>query len=141
MLPEALNHPDYRGVGVGGKLLKWLEERAIENLKKIADGRELVLRIMFFDRGQDAINLFEELGYHFQYAEDELEYDLSRKLPYIPLPKGLTFHTWSPEYASDFYSAYLHSFGTRTKTPITPIWNGCGWNALFSEERMGRSGR
>jgi mycothiol synthase len=109
-------HPNYRGRGIGDSLLSWLEEQAQANLNTIAKGRKLVLRIMFYDRKKDATSLYENHSFWFQYAEDELEYDLKNKLPDYLLPAGMRFQTWSPENAFNFYQAYLKSFSSRTKT-------------------------
>jgi ribosomal protein S18 acetylase RimI-like enzyme len=86
---------------------------------------------MFYDRGEDAIALYEQHGYRFQFAEEELEFDLQNKLPDYPLPPGITVHTWSPENANKFYNAYRDSFSTRT----TSLMEEDAWAHHFANPR------
>lgn len=108
-------HPDYRGKGIGERLLTWMERQAKNQLNTIARRRKLVLRILFYDRNEDAISLFVKLGYRFQYTEEELEFNLQKIPPDFQLPDKMKINHWKSENANDFYRAYQVSFATRTK--------------------------
>ncbi len=121
-------HPQLRGQGIGGVLLKWLEGRARENMAPIAGGRRQVLRILFYDRARDAIQLYEQHGYAFQYSEQEMRRDLRQPLPDYPLPAGMSVQTWTADNASDFYSVYEDAFRTRTSS----TWSESAWQHHFA---------
>lgn len=106
-------HPAWRGKGLGSRLLRALETLGVEQLTRKADGRRRVLRILFYDRGEDAVALFRSAGYHFQFAETELRRDLSKALPEDGLPEGMVIHAWTPENAVQFYQTYRDAFASR----------------------------
>ena len=64
-------HPDHRGRGLGAFVLQWMEVRALEMLSVQKEDRPSVLRLDFYDRGADAVALFEQFGFRFFLAEDE----------------------------------------------------------------------
>ena len=112
-------HPDFRGRGIGSALLGWMEARADAHL--LAKDNELpkVLRIMFWDRADDATALFEQHGFEFHYIEEEMRVDLQQPRPDLPLPSGLSVELWSPGNAPDFYTIYRGAYGTRTDNPLS----------------------
>lgn len=112
-------HPGFRGQGVGSALLSWMEVRASRHLRAIDTARPKVLRIMFWDRVDDAIALFEQHGFEFMFKEDELRVDLRDDRPRLPLSPGLTVERWSSQNALEFYTVYRDAFGTRTNAPLS----------------------
>jgi mycothiol synthase len=116
-------HPDFRGQGVGASLLSWLEERARAHMASIAGERPQVLRILFYDRGADAIELFEQSGFEFQFSEEVMGRDLRVPMPEYPLPAGMSFHTWRPDNAGEFFLVYDDAFRTRPGAHLSePAW-------------------
>ena len=126
---EGRIHPGIRGKGVGIRLLAWLEHQAVKRLDEVANGRSRILRILFFDRGPDAIALFEEAGYRFQYAEDEMTFSLKQKLPEQFMLSGLMAEDWSPSNAAGFYEAYSGAFQTRTDQLLSRT----AWTSHFAD--------
>lgn len=108
-------HPGWRQRGLGSQLLERLESRAAARLAAVSAGRREVLRIMFYHRGVDAVGLFEQHGYLFHYAEQEMVYPLIDEPPLSTLPPGVRLEPWSATNAHDFYLAYADAFRTRTK--------------------------
>ena len=128
-LLDGLVHPAYRGCGLGGFLLNWMEARARKIHATMGAGRPLALRIGFCDRGPDAIALFEGHGFRFYLTEHDLYRDLSLPIPANPLPAGMRFLPWSPEWGGLFYRAYLDAFSTR---PLGPGLSEEGWCQVFT---------
>jgi len=112
-------HPDYRGQGVGSALLAWLEAEASAHLLAKDSDLPKVIRIMFWDRADDATTLFEQHGFEFHYIEEEMRVDLQEPRPDLPLPSGLSVVLWSPENAAEFYTVYRGAYGTRTENPLS----------------------
>lgn len=117
-------HPDYRGRGLGSFVVQWMEARAREILATMSDDRPRVLRIDFYDRGDDAIALFEKQGFRFVFAEDEMRRDLSQPIPDMLLPEGMASLSWTPQRAGLFFGVYHHAFRDR---PGFPDWTEETW--------------
>jgi mycothiol synthase len=122
-------HPQYRGRGLGSFILQWMEARACQILSELEEGRPGVLRIDFYDRGDDAVALFEEQGYRMAFAEDEMRRDLRDPVPVVDLPAGMTFADWSPQRAGLFFEAYRDAFRER---PRFPHWSEETWRHNFT---------
>ncbi len=112
-------HPDYRGQGIGSALLAWMEAQASAHLLAKENNLPKILRIMFWDRADDATVLFEQNGFEFHYIEEEMRVDLQEPRPDLPLPSDLSVELWSPENAPDFYTIYRGAYGTRTDNPLS----------------------
>lgn len=110
-------HPAYRSKGVGTVLLKWAEDRAKTHYHELTTPRPLVLRIDFTTGGEDVIELCENNGYQFTFAEDYFEYDLTQPLPTVTLPDGITLLAYTDTLKDRFYRAFFDSFQTRPRFP------------------------
>jgi mycothiol synthase len=88
-----------------------------------------VLRIEFHDRGDDAITLFEQHGFRFAFAEDEMRRELSLPMPAVHLPDGASLVTWSPQRATLFFAVYQDAFRER---PGFPNWSEDTWRLNFT---------
>ncbi len=121
-------HPDFRGQGIGSVLREWMETQASAHLLAKESGLPRVLRIMFWDRADDATTLFEQQGFEFHYVEEEMSVDLNESRPDLPLPPGLSVELWSPENAAEFYTVYRGAYGTRTENPL----NESDWTQFWA---------
>jgi len=121
-------HPMMRQQRLGSAVLSWMEQRAALHLGRKANGRPQVLRIMFYDRKQDAIELFEASSYRYQYSEDELVYDLNGPLPPGVFPDDTHFTNWNEGNALHFYEVYRDAFRTRTDN----LWDEAAWRQHFA---------
>ncbi|MBN2556587.1 MAG: GNAT family N-acetyltransferase [Anaerolineales bacterium] len=104
----------WRGRGIGGALLAWLEARAVEQLAKKAGERKRVLRIPYYDRSEDALALFKSAGYRFQFSEVEMRVQIRDRSRQVILPEGFHAEAWTPVKAHMFYRAHCEAFQTRT---------------------------
>lgn len=123
-------HPGYRGRGLGSFILGWMEARASQMLSAFEESRPRVLRIDFYNRGEDAVALFEQQGFQFVFAEDEMRRDLSQPIPVLELPRGMTLVSWTPERAALFFDVYQDAFRER---PGFPSWTEDVWRHNFAE--------
>ena len=121
-------HPMMRQQRLGSAVLVWMEQRAALHLARIAQGRPQVLRIMFYDRKPDAIEMFEAAGYRFQYSEDELVYDLNQPLPPAVFPQDTRFSVWNEHNSVHFYEVYRDAFSTRP----ADLWDEDAWHQHFA---------
>jgi ribosomal protein S18 acetylase RimI-like enzyme len=129
-------HPDHRATGVADALLPWLEARAHQVFAAVADGRSLTLRLDAYEEAerdttarQALLTLYQQHGYQFAMAEDEMRRDLSLPIPAYPLPAGMNWVTWTPERAGLFFQVYDAAFRTR---PGFPGWNEETWRHNFT---------
>ena len=117
-------HPDYRSRGVGSFLLQWMEVRACEILSAQEQDRPAMLRVDFYDRSADAVELLEKHGFRLASAEDTMRRDLSHPLPAVQLPEGMTLVAWSEQRAAEFFEVYEDAFRER---PRFPGWSEETW--------------
>jgi len=122
-------HPDYRGRGLGSFILQWMETRARQILSTLKEDRPGVLRIDFHDRSDDALALFEQYGFRFAFAEDEMRRDLGQALPVTKVPEGMALVAWSPRRATQFFHVYQDAFRER---PGFPNWSEDRWRLNFT---------
>jgi mycothiol synthase len=123
-------HPDYRARGLGDFILRWMQARARQVFSAIADDRPRVLRIDLYDKGADAIALYEQHGFRFAFAEDEMRRDLRQSIPPNLLPDGMSFVHWTPQNATLFFKVYDDAFRER---PGFPAWSEQTWRRAFTE--------
>ncbi|MSP14787.1 MAG: GNAT family N-acetyltransferase [Chloroflexi bacterium] len=122
-------HPAFRRRGLGGLLIQWMESRAQQVWQTHSAPLPLMLRIDFYDRGADAIALFERMGYHLAMAEDEMRRDLTQPIPAGQLPPGMALQIWTPQRAGQFFQVYQDAFRSR---PGFPGWTQEVWVQAFT---------
>ena len=123
-------HPDYRGRGLGSFLLEWMEARACETLSALEEDRLAMLRVDFYDRSADAVELLEKYGFRLASAEDTMRRDLSHALPALQLLEGMTLVAWSEQRATTFFEVYEDAFRER---PRFPGWSEETWRHNFTD--------
>jgi ribosomal protein S18 acetylase RimI-like enzyme len=64
-----------------------------------------------------------------QFAEDVMRRDLEASLPDILLPFGISFATWAPALAGQFFAVYQAAFRER---PGYPKWSQEEWMAWLA---------
>src|SRR5688572_8947436 len=69
-------------------VIAWLEERSLAHFQTLASDRLAVLRFDFADRDPAR---YEQRGYTFALAEDQMMRDLSQPIPDVLLPEGMEF--------------------------------------------------
>ena len=101
-----------------------METRARRILTAQKEDRPSVLRLDFYDRSDDALDLFERHGFRFAFAEDEMMRDLSLPMPAVQLPDGMSLVTWGSQRASLFFNVYQDAF---REGPGFPHWSEEVW--------------
>ena len=89
-----------------------------------------MLRVDFYDRGADAVELLEKYGFRLALAEDTMRRDLSHALPAVLLPEGMTLVPWSEQWATGFFKVYQDAFRER---PRFPNWSEDTWRHNFTD--------
>ncbi len=127
---DGMVRPDRRGRGLGRFLITWMEARARTVWASVPDERAGVLRLDFKgQRDAGAIALFEQMGYRFAMAEEEMRRDLRRPLPDLPQRTGVRLESWTDANGSLFYQVYVDAFASR---PGFPNWSEATWRAAFT---------
>ena len=107
-------HPDDRHQGLGNHLLAWAENRAVELVKP---GKPIQLVITNESLSEETHRLYSRWGYEQVMAEEMRVYDLSRPIPHLLFPEGITRIAWSPDTVGQFFQAYQNSFQDRPGFP------------------------
>jgi ribosomal protein S18 acetylase RimI-like enzyme len=108
--------PEYRGRGIGDRLMDWSEEQADRMLDAVGPGERL-LQIRTEWLNEAASRLYDAHG--FKLANDDLvmRRELDKQLPNSPLPARITLTAWRPELAGLFFEAYQAAFRDRPGFP------------------------
>ncbi|MEV4540622.1 GNAT family N-acetyltransferase [Micromonospora echinaurantiaca] len=108
-------HPDWRGRGLGTRLLSWASEH-------VGDA-DLVVTTESWSPGAD--RLFIAHGLHETFAESVLRHDLTA-LPAVALPDGLRTEPVTPQVGPDLFATYHASFADRPgfAAPTAEEWLG-----------------
>lgn len=130
-------HPFRRNQQIGNALLAWIEARSCANMRDRlielgTPALPLVCRLLIYHQAPYALKLYENQGFTFQNAEDELHFDLANP-PTLELPADLTVETHSADNALDFHTAYLDAFSTRT----SELWDEKSWRHHFADPTDG----
>ncbi len=127
---EGRVHPRWRGQGIGTALLGWSKKAATQQIAQKAGNRQQVIRIMFYDRADDAVQLYLKLGFRFQYTEHALSFDMTEHAPpQHPFPENCQIEPHHPRLNAAFYDVYKKSFITRTDNLLSYL----AWLDFFIE--------
>jgi GNAT superfamily N-acetyltransferase len=103
-------HPDYRGRGLGTRLVEWTEERAEDD--RIGQ--------TFIDSLDEARRLFTDRGYRLLYSSWILRYREHRDIPDPKPPEGITIRPIQPSEEQAAYQVVEDAFNEwPNRTPST----------------------
>lgn len=121
--------PAYRGQGLEHFVLEWMETSARQGFAAITNDRPQVMRLDGYEHNAVTFALYEQHGFRFVLAEDEMRCDLDQPVPIIAVPVGMTFVGWTPERAGQFFQVYDQAFRDR---PGFPGWTEAVWRHAFT---------
>jgi mycothiol synthase len=84
----------------------------------------------------EVIASLTEKGYTLTFAEEVMHYDISQALPHVVVPFEVSYLSWTPERAHDFFTIYTASFRER---PGFPGWDEAEWVHWTSDDPAFRS--
>jgi len=110
--------PDLRRRGLGAYLMRWGQAQA-QALFAAAAVDERLLRVATESLTEPAHRLYLAHGFALESEDWIMRRDLGQPLPPTghPLPEGMTFATWAPETAGQFFQAYHATFRDRPGFP------------------------
>jgi len=117
-------HPTYRRRGIGTYLLKWSITEAAKLLSISPPNWPHVMLVATESLSTGAVDLFERHGFKQLFAEDVMRRNLDTPLPDAAVPPGISFATWTPALASEFFAVYQAAFRER---PGFPNWSQDEW--------------
>jgi mycothiol synthase len=94
-------HPDYRGRGLGARLLGWAERAAVPLHQERFPGRPLELTGECLSRNAGAVALYAAHGYHQARWFHGMTRDLSAALPGTRVPAGVEIAGFTAERSQD----------------------------------------
>jgi mycothiol synthase len=103
-------HPDYRGYGLGARLLDWAEQAAVPLHLDRHPGRPLELTAGCITRNADAVALYAARGYRQVRWFHGMTRDLSAALPEAPVPEGVEIVGFTAERSQDALMVRNESF-------------------------------
>ena len=124
-------HPTYRRRGFGTFLLRWSIAEGSRLLASCPLDRPHVLQLTTESLTEAGGHLFEQHGFTQQFAEDVMRRDVKTTLPDIPIPGGISFATWAPALAGQFFAVYQAAYRER---PGYPDWNLEEWVAWLGTD-------
>ncbi len=130
-------HPRHRRRGLGTYILRWTEARG-RQLIAAQPHLPAMLRVDFSDRRDDAIPVYERLGFRLGFHEYWMCRDLNLPVPDHPLPAGMRFVPYARELAPLAVEVYNDAFAT-SRPPGQPGLTLEDWIAGFERDADFRS--
>lgn len=94
-------HPDWRGRGLGGRLLEWAEAAAVPLHREHFPDRPLSLSGSCLATNAGAVALYAARGYHPARWFNAMVRDLTAPLPEVPSPAGVEITGFTPELSEE----------------------------------------
>ena len=130
--------PDLRRQGLGTYLMRWGQAQAQALFTEAARDQRL-LRVATESLTEPAHRLYLAHGFASESEDWIMRRDLHQPLPDQPLPEGMTFATWQPDVAQQFFQAYHAAFRERPgfPNPSAEQWiDGVNGNDLVTESTL-----
>jgi ribosomal protein S18 acetylase RimI-like enzyme len=89
-------HPDYRGQGIGSRLLRWSEERANQAVAKAPADAQVAVKQGVLSTDTLAKHLLTEHGYHIARHFWRMVIELESAPGPVALPAGITIRPYDP---------------------------------------------
>ncbi len=114
--------PEFRRRGIGTHLLRWSQTQAQALFGTTTHWR--LLRIATESLTESADRLYRAHGFEPVFEALVMQYDLRQPLPDRPMPPDVSFATWQPALAEQFFQAYAAAFRER---PGFPGYTAAEW--------------
>jgi mycothiol synthase len=101
MRSEGGVHPQFRGRGLGRRLLSWADQAALPLHDARFPGRPLILEAARSSRNTAAIGLYGAHGYQQARWFHEMTTELAGPRPEAAIPEGVEIAVFSPERSAD----------------------------------------
>jgi mycothiol synthase len=103
--------PDFEGMGIGGWMLNWAEQRALQSLPVVPAELRFAPRVGTYREAQRSKRLFEKFGYQHIRSSYHMLIEMDAPVPEPEFPAGITLRTYNPETdAEAVYRAEVDSF-------------------------------
>lgn len=103
-------HPEFRGQGIGTRLMIWAEQRAREAIARAPKGARVFMRAGTISTHQPTNALLLDLGFLVVRHHWTMARDLDVPPPAPTLPKGITVRTMAPGEEAAVYRAIQEAF-------------------------------
>jgi len=94
-------HPDYRGRGLGARVLEWAEEAAVPLHRERYPGQPLALTAACLSRSAAAVALYAAHGYRESRWFHRMTRNLSAPLPEVPVLAGVEMVRFTAQRSQD----------------------------------------
>jgi mycothiol synthase len=133
MRHEGAVHPQFRGGGIGGQLLTWAEERAVQLHVERFPGRPLSISAFCTSTNAGALGLYERQGFRAVRWFNDMIRDISAPLAEIPDLPGVDVVEWTPQRSIEALEirneAFRDHWGSTETAPET--WDHFMRSAAF----------
>ena len=133
MRSDGCVHPDYRGRGIGTRLVRWQTGLAPRIHEHYFPDRPLELSVRLSGTNIAAHELFEHEGFTRIRWSFEMRRPSDAPEPAAELPRGLELETYAPAVAEELRLAHNEIFLDHFRG--TP-WSAEAWRAWISQEKI-----
>jgi ribosomal protein S18 acetylase RimI-like enzyme len=135
MQSDGCVHPDYRGRGIGTRLVRWQKDLAPRIHEHYFPGKPLELSVRLPETNTAAHELFAHEGFTPIRWTFEMSRPADAQDPDTELPQGLELETYAPSVAEELRLAHNEIF--REHFRATP-WPADAWRAWISQDKVRR---